>query len=407
MMDPTKARFDRAINELKKTNSIPDGTPIVKGPGGYVVDIYGSSASASTAKRRERLGLNDNTKEWKRGEPIPKTPLPCKHEKTFHKNGSTDNQGRYGFHNTKSNSKLTPMTIKQMRSITSIKKENKHIYPGTSVNIVPIIMTPDGVQTYIDKINKKNQMISHDEAGTHEYEDPHYCCEKSPCDMKLKRTHSDGSSDYRWGLHVLAIDYDKLISAKHRVMQNCESIIGPSWHSEDIKKWHNNWKNGNKKKKVPFPIHGHDLDLIRDSNVTGYFRSFKEKYEHELHIGKRLYILVNLFGKDELKPGEQPNEYHIESLQLPRGKVDDADIAEAGITSQKRHASQETLIKCAKICACRETFEETDRTIDIKVNDTNLKLIADLQQNHNRVVRTMVFCYENPLDIEKITHYSC
>lgn len=412
-MDTTKARFVRAASEItrtKPTKSIPEATPIpiVRGTDGFVVDIRGCSASTSTDKRRQRLGLKNNTKTynpktWERGSPLPQEPLPCRHNKLFHSDGTNDHQGHYGFRKSKSNSQLSPPKTKKGSFMTSTKKENKHIYPGTGVNIVPILMTPEGAQAYIDRVNTKPRYILRD-GDDKLYEDPHYCCKDAPCSMESKRTKPDGSPDYESGLHIFAIDYDKIISSGRRPLKN-DGIIGPSWHSEDIKRWYNDWKSTNKRNNVPFPMHGHDLELIRDSNVSGYFTQFKEKYENEIRLGKKIYLLVNLFGKDVLKPGQTPNEYHIESLQLHRGKVDDSDIIQAGITSGKRHASPETLVRCAKICACRETFEETDKIIKIETNDENLKLIADLQQNNTRVVRTMVFCYENPLGIEKITNY--
>lgn len=386
-MDMITTRFEQAIKAFNHNDTLCD--------------------TSCSDNKKHYTPKDINIMKWERAKPLPTQPFSCKRKRRYHPNGKYDNKGYYGFNTPKFlDNEISPLvTCKGEWIFKSIKEEHNHIYPNTVINMIPIIMTPDGMQIFIDKINNKANMIACDDItccnnGQRNHVDPHYCSKDNPCNMELKRTHHN-KPDFRWGLHVLAIDYEKISDIDYVPKQDDSAIIIPEHHNTVSTKWYTEW-NVNKYTNIAYPLCSYDVEILREPTIKKYFDELKKQYEYELAIGKKIYILSNLFGKDQLIPGMKKSEFHKESIQIHRGKVDNSDLRDAGITLGNRHIDYDTIVKCGKICACRETYEESDKSLNIDIDDPNLKLIGDYQQNSNKMTRVMVFCYDDPLNIENI-----
>jgi hypothetical protein len=398
-MDPNYIKFNEAVNSIS-----------------YINNVYDNTVSKSTSKRRERL-LHKNNSENSIEHNWRKQSLATEDNVKYNDNTLSDikrksHQGHYGFNdkNPSAKNNIFKKTSGKTSSIKSISHANKRLYPNTTMNIIPVIMTPSGIQTFIDEINQKDIHYACDDKsccdnGIKNHIDPHYCCKDKVCNMEVLRQTCNNKPDFRWGLHVCAIDYDFVINTQKKAIGTDDYIMIPSWHKKDINTWYENYKSMNetdKKGKVPYPIYDFDLSILRDSNVSGYFRELKNKHECELNLGKRLYILVNLFGKD---PPDAKNDYkYTETVQLIRGRVESIDYKHAGITKPTiKNPDKDLLEFTAKIGACRETEEECDNMIVIDYNNPDMICIADLEQTSiKNTVRIMVFAYNKPTNIRKI-----
>lgn len=394
-MDDITASFNKAARSI----SLGSAKMVLSMNGEMVHDIQSSPVSKSTKVKRARQSVRSSDDlSWRKAELTPDeqirnfAPRPENSKKT--------RQGHYGFYKDRS-------TPKYIASTQNLKVENKSLLPHTVVNIIPVLATVDKMQKIIDEINIKSDYIQCEKSDCcsglkKNHEDPHRCSRASPCDLIVKRM-ADGKIDYRWGLHVYAIDYEHIIASDRVPQKDDESLIGPSWHSIDKNRWFDNFieEYDLTKCNIPFPLHSYDLSILRHATIIKHFEKLAYEYKEEIETGKKMYVLVNLFGKD--RDEVSPDKFQKETLQLNRGRVESIDQMNAGITFQTKFPSHEMLEKSAKIAVCRETFEETDKIINIDPNDKRLELIGDFEQpNIRRCIRIMVFCWNEPTNIKNI-----
>jgi hypothetical protein len=459
-------RRDRGVRSISRTRSFPTVTTAT---GREVHDICGSPVSLSTSARRIRIkhetpqrSLSEpnrkesskkesskkefSKKEFNRKEsnkqiinrvPIASTDsgssndynwrrassLPingCVHDQKirYHPNGTRNYAGHYGFGEEIHQFPKYHSKHRGKSESTPLAKKNE--IPNTTIVFIPYIGTPQEAQEMVDKLNKSKPMISCSDLkccskGEAKHVDPHYCCSDDVCSMEAKRTKKDPVSgeeipDYRWGNHRALIDFEFAMNSKHISAKDEKCIIMPSWHSSDVEKWfskYNTLSVPKKESSVPCPLHGYDMDIIRDTTIGGYIRQMTDKHASVFikNSNKRLYFLVNLFGKDPHTDDVSDSEYNCESLQLVRGVVEPYDLTVAGIghASFRMPEIAKNLIDAAKIGGCREAYEETDKRINIKYDDPHLNMINDIwQPNKDDGKRVVVFMYSNPTGLSDI-----
>lgn len=363
--------------------SYKDGPKNILTARGWVKsDITRSQVSHSTGVRRDRINKKD----------VTSTKPQSSRSDVLDWRKHTDEETEIR-KSKKNESRIRNLIIKP------IQPDNKILTPHMAVHIVPILMTPDEGQEFIDYCNNKQFVDT----------DPHKCSKYKPCKLiSGRKMKKDGVMvpDYRAGSHMCLIDTDILTNREKRFVKNKKKppIIIPSWHSDILDKWWTNYYNDKTTTACPFPIDPFDVILCSDTNIKDKFNSLKKNQE------KQLYIIANIFPGDA-NPDEEHN-YDV-SIQLPRGKVDSEDMIRAGYTPKIKQLTDKLAYKIGLYAAIRESMEESDwvlcpppvhsydKIFSVKDDSSIFGLYGDYQhgdKDSKKVYRAIVIGANKPLD---------